>query len=104
MLYNFAVNGVFGEIDISDEERILSGELPPPDGYEVQNGELVNIAQLTHDALTELNYRLSQYTNDESKARAEVDEDYAATRKAMITALLAVKQQPGWPTNVVWPE
>lgn len=103
MLYSFAVAGIFGEITPSDEERILAGELPPPQGYEMQNGVLVNVAQLEWDMIQEFNHRLAQYTSDESKARAEIDVDYAAERKAAIAALLAVKEQPGWPTNVVWP-
>jgi hypothetical protein len=35
---------------------------------------------------------------------AEIDEDYAAERRAQLAALLAVKQQPGWPVTVDWPE
>jgi hypothetical protein len=40
--------------------------------------------------------------SEESKARAELDEDYALERKAKLTSLLAVKQQPGWPFEVEW--
>jgi hypothetical protein len=39
-----------------------------------------------------------------AQALAEVDPEYAAGRKAKIAALLAAKQQPGWPVNVVWPD
>jgi len=104
MLFNFAANGVFGEVAASDEELIIAGELPPPRGYEVRDGELVNIAQLEWDATAELNRRLATYNSEEAKARAEVDDEYAAERKAAITVLLAVKTQPGWPSEVEWPD
>jgi hypothetical protein len=52
----------------------------------------------------ELGRRLAELNTEEAKAMAEIDGDYAAERKAKLLALLAVKQQPGWPLNVEWPE
>ena len=104
MLYNFAVNGLFGEILDSDEERIIRGELPAPEGMAIIEGKLVNIAYLEQQAEQELGCRLAPYLSAESQATAEVDEAYAQERKDKITALLAVKNQNGWPVNVEWPE
>ena len=104
MLYNFALNGVFGEIADSDEERILSGELPVPEGYAIQGGKLVNVVAYEQQATAELNCRLAELNSEEARARAAIDEEYAAAWKAKIAALLAVKGQQGWPLEVEWPE
>ena len=104
MLYNFAVNGLFGEIAASDEERIVAGELPPPEGYAVRDGRLVYIAGQERQATEELSRRLAELNSEEAKAQAEIDEGYAAERKEKIAALLAVKKQPGWPSAAGWPE
>lgn len=104
MLYHFAVGGKFGEVGASDEELIIAGELPIPEGYAVEDGRLVNIAVYEQEAQSELNRRLAKLNTEENKARAAIDEDYAAEWKAKIAAVLAVKQQPGWPTEVVWPQ
>ena len=104
MLYNFALNGVFGPVAGSDEERIIAGELPVPEGYAVQGGQLVNTAAHEQEATAELNRRLADLTCAETKARGELDGEYEAGRKAKIAALLAVKQQAGWPVTVEWPE
>ena len=104
MLYHFAANGVFGPVAGSDEERIIAGELPVPEGYEVRDGELINTAVYGQQATAELNRRLAELNSEEAKARAEIDENYAAERREKIAALLAVKEQPGWPVTVQWPE
>jgi len=104
MLYNFAVNGVFGPVAASDEERILAGDLPVPEGYVVQDGQLINIAKYEQQATEELNRRLAVLQTPEAMAQAEVDGEYAAERTAKLAALLAVKEQPGWPVTVEWPE
>ena len=104
MLFNFAVNGIFGPVADSDEERIIAGELPAPDGFIVQDGQLVNVAMHEQQAQAELDRRLAELNSEESKARAELDEEYAAERKAKLAALLAVKAQDGWPVTVEWPE
>jgi hypothetical protein len=104
MLYNFALNGLFGEILASDEERIIAGELPVPEGYTVQDGKIVNLAALEQEATAELQRRLGELQTPEALALAEIDEEYAAERKIKITALLAVKQQADWPVTVEWPE
>jgi len=102
-LYHFAANGIFGPIADSDEERILNGELPVPEGYGIQDGRLINIAIYEEQAIEELNRRLSALQTPEVIARAEIDEEYAAERRAKIAAVLAVKDQPGWPINITWP-
>jgi uncharacterized small protein (DUF1192 family) len=104
MLYRFAVNGVFGEIAASDEERVVAGDLPVPEGYALLDGRLVNVAMREQQAVAELKRRLAALNSEEARAQAELDGDYAVERKAMLAALLAVKQQPGWPTAVEWPE
>jgi len=104
MLYNFALNGIFGEIALSDIERIIAGGLPVPEGYVLKDGQLVNVAMYEQHAMEELNRRLAELNSEEAKAQAEIDEDYAAERKAKLTALLAVKAQDGWPVAVEWPE
>jgi hypothetical protein len=58
---------------------------------------------VTARAVGELNRRLAEFTAEESKAMAELDDGYAARRKDKIAALLAVKQQEGWPESVNWP-
>ena len=104
MLYNFACNGVFGEVAASDEERIASGELPPPGGYEVRDGAIVEIPDYEQEATAELQRRLAELQTPEALARAEVDGEYAAGRKARLVALLAAREQVGWPIAVEWPE
>lgn len=66
-------------------------------------GLLVNLAALEREADAELRRRLGELQTPEALARAETSEDYAAERKAKLAALLAVKQQPGWPVTVEWP-
>jgi hypothetical protein len=104
MLFNFAKNGLFGPVQDSDKERILRGELPVPEGYEIVDGQIVDTALAEQEATAELNSRLAALNTEEAKALAETDEDYAAQRKAKLIALLAVRQQEGWPVTVVWPE
>ena len=104
MLYNFATHGIFGEIADSDEERIIAGDLPVPDGYAIQEGALVNVAEYEQAAQTELDNRLAALNSEENKARAAIDENYAAEWKVQIALLLAVKGQPGWPVAVEWPD
>ena len=103
------------------EERILSGLDEPPPGFKVVDGEIVPMTlleqveagQITQenyeqrmaaDNTAELQRRLGELQTPEALAMAEIDEDYAAERRAQLTALLAVKQQPGWPITVEWPE
>jgi len=104
MLYNFAVNGVFGDIGASNEELIIAGVLPVPDGYAVQGEKLVNIAAIEYEATAELNRRLEELQTPEVLARAEIDEEFGAERKMRLAALLDVRQQDGWPVTVAWPE
>ena len=104
MLYHFALNGKFGKVAASDEERIIAGEIPMPEGYAVVDGQIVDTATAEREAEAELNRRLAEWNSEEAKATAEISEDYAAERKEKIAALLAVKKQDGWPLAVEWPE
>jgi len=108
MLFNLAVNGIFGAIADSVEDRMIKGEVELPEGMEVIDGRLVDTASQRREAeqaaKTELDRRLSELQTPEALARAEVDSAFAADRKAKLTALLAVKEQPGWPGKVEWPE
>jgi hypothetical protein len=103
-LWYDAFMGKYGTMADSDEERIQRGEIPPPEGYQVIDGVIVDIVSLSRDAEAELNRRLAEFTTEEAKARAELDEAYAAERKTKLAALLAVKQQAGWPVNIAWPD
>jgi hypothetical protein len=94
----------YGDIADSDEDRILRGDMDPPDGCAVIGGQIVNVAQKEREAEAELNRRLAALNTEQAKARAEIDEAYAAARKTKIAALLAVKTQEGWPLSVAWPE
>jgi len=147
MLFHFANNGLFGPIADSDAERMVRGEIPPPPGHVVEDGELrpmteverfvaglddrpgfrvvdgefvamtlgerLEAGQITperHGALAaeeseaELRTRLTLLQTPESVARAELDGDYAESRRAALAALLAVREQDGWPFEVEWPE
>jgi len=104
MLFNFAVNGIFGTVADSDEERMLKGEIEPWKGYKVIDGVLVNVAALEREAQEELDRRLTELQSPQSLAEAECDEEYAAKRKKKLAALLAVKEQPEWTAKVEWPE
>jgi len=103
-LFRAAIAGRFGEIADSDEEQIITGRMPPPEGHEVRGGVLVNVAEYERRAQMELNNRLAEFLGEEAMARAELDDAYAAERKAKMIALLAVKGQAGWPVEVDWPE
>jgi hypothetical protein len=106
---------------MTDEEKIIAGSIPPPAGMKVEEGAIIPqtledkkaagvlaeadyLALKTTQAQAELNGRLAVLSTEEAKAMAEVDQEYAAQRKAKIAALLAVKQQPGWPLDIPWPE
>jgi len=106
---------------MTQTERILVGVDAPPLGYKVTNGEIVPmtleeqvaaglVTQAELDQRTaavntaELQRRLSELQTPEAVAQAEIDDAYAAERRAKMAALLAVKQQPGWPLEVKWPE
>ena len=101
-------------------ERIVSGLEEPDTGTKVVDGRIMLMAVdeqyeagLLNDedwqkyklseAENELNNRLSELQTPEALAMAEIDEEYAAERKAKLKALLAVKKQQGWPLEVVWP-
>jgi hypothetical protein len=102
------------------EERIAAGLDEPEAGTKVENGKIVPMtleerresglmseeqyaAIKTAEAQAELDRRIAVLNTEEAKAMAELDGSYAAERKAKLLALLAVKQQPGWPINIQWP-
>ena len=106
---------------MTKEERVIAGLDEPQPGYKVKDNEIVpmplgeqletgQITQeeyeqyLTTENENELQRRISDLQTPEALAQAEVDEEYAAERKAMLKSLLAVKKQPGWPLAVEWPE
>jgi hypothetical protein len=106
---------------MTQEEKIIAGLESPQEGTKVLDGAIVPmtleerrdaglvtdedyIAIKEGDVMAELNRRLAELNTEEAKAQAEIDEDYAAERKAKISELLAVKKQKGWPLDVEWPE
>ena len=103
-LYTSAINGLYGPILDSEGERILRNEIPVPEGYIVKDSKVISIILLETEATSEFERRLAPFLTEESKARAEIDEEYAAERKAKIATLLAVKKQSGWPIEVKWPQ
>jgi hypothetical protein len=107
-------------VPMSLSERVDAGLAQPPSGYKLQGNEFVEMAPaekleaglitdaqyleaVAAESTKELERRLAELSTEEAKALAEIDEGYAAQRKANITALLAVKRQKGWPVSVVWP-
>jgi hypothetical protein len=105
---------------MTKEERVIAGLDEPQPGYKVEGEEIVPMAieerleagQITQEEYeqrmaaennAELQRRLAELQTPEALAQAEVDEEYAAERKTQLAALLAVKQQEGWPLAVVWP-
>jgi len=104
MLYNFALNSLFGPIADSEEERILRGEMEPWAGCKIIDGKIVNIAELEKDAEGELNRRLAELQTPQAIAQAEIDPVFAASRKEKLAELLAVMDQPQWPLKVEWPQ
>jgi hypothetical protein len=104
MLWNFAVDGLFGEIELSDEEQILAGTMECPKGWKIIDGELVNLAAALEEAERTLTLKLDKHTNALAVARGQTDPDYEAERQLAIKTLLSVQEQPGWPVTVEWPE
>ena len=104
------------------DEKVAAGLKEPPEGHRVdEDGKVVEMSDkekfeaglitqeeyceiLESEADGKLNRLLSELQTPEALARTEVDGEYAAERKIKLAALLAVKQQPGWPLEVVWPE
>jgi len=106
---------------MTPEERILAGLDEPPLGHKVEDGEIVPMSlgeQLAEEQITqeeydqrmatentaELQRRLAELQTPEAQARAEIDAEYAVERRGKLIALLAVKDQPGWPVTAEWPE
>jgi len=108
-------------IPMTQVERITEGLDELPAGMKIDGDRLIPMTlleQLTAGQITqeeyeqilteagtrELNRRLAELQTPEIMAQVEVDPEYAAARKAKIIALLAVKNQPGWPVTIEWPE
>jgi hypothetical protein len=104
LYYETVYEKKYGAIADSDEERMLRGEMPLPQGCVIREGIIVNLVAQEAEAVMRLNGLLAAISTEADKARAEIDEAYAAERKAKLAALLAVKTQKGWPLNVEWPE
>jgi hypothetical protein len=97
------MEGKYGPIEDSNECKILAGKLPVPEGLKIVDGKLINYAQAEFEATGHLNSLLDPYLTTEAQAKAIIDDAYAATRKAAMSKILAVKQQDGWPLSVDWP-
>ena len=102
------------------DERIAFGIETSPPGFKLQNGKLVNMTleekkavglitqeeyddQIKQANMLELQRRLAELQTPEMLAQAEIDEDFAIERKAILAELLEVKEQKGWPLIVRWP-
>ena len=89
-------------------QKIASGEFVPMTSKEMflagQMTEEQYNAVLAGENEAELQRRIGSFQTPEALARAEVNEGYAGKRKAALVALLAVKDQPGWPLEVKWPQ
>jgi len=104
---------------MSHDEKILAGLIEPSPGLKVEEGKLVPMTiqeqiaaglvsqddynqQIAAENEVELQNRLAALQTPEALAMAELDEVYAAERKAKLIALLAVKQQKGYPLVADW--
>jgi len=102
LLYNLAVDGLFGPVQDSDYERMLRGDLPLPEGHTVIGGVIYNDAEQAGLARARVREALEGLTAPEAVARAELDEGYAAERLEKMRGLLDIEQQPGFPYDVDW--
>ncbi|MCL2382494.1 MAG: hypothetical protein FWC64_13060 [Treponema sp.] len=87
--------------------RVVDGEFVPMSLREQLDAGQITQAdydqRVAADNIEELQRRLAELQTPEALAQAEVDEVFAAERKAKLAALLAVKKQPGWPAEALWP-
>jgi len=87
--------------------RVVGGEFVPMSLMEqLDAGQIAQEdydQRMAADNNAELQQRLAELQTPEVLAQAEVDEAFAAERKAKLAALLAVKEQRGWPVEVLWP-
>jgi uncharacterized small protein (DUF1192 family) len=107
-------------VPMSLSERAEAGLVRAPSGCKLREDSFIEMAPaekpeaglitgaqyqeaVTARSVDELNRRLAGLSAEEAKAMAELDGGYAARRKAKIAALLAVKQQDGWPVSVIRP-
>ena len=86
---------------VNDVEKFL-----PPDLIERLERDYRGYTARAKEPISqaELNRRLAKLNTEENKARAVIDEDFAVEWKAKIANILAVKEQSGWPIEIVWPE
>ncbi|MDR0289811.1 MAG: hypothetical protein LBI06_02640, partial [Treponema sp.] len=106
---------------MTHDERVIAALDAPPSGFKVEKGKIVAMTVpekieagqlgqeeyeqcLAAENECELQHRLADLQTPKAMAQAEIDEKYAAVRKAKLAALLEVEQQDGWPLEVSWPE
>jgi hypothetical protein len=83
--------------------RIITGEIPLPEGKTIRGENVCDDATEAANVRRAVNDRLAPLLTPTAIARAEVDETYAAERKAKMLALLAIEEQPGFPYDIDWP-
>ena len=81
-------------VEMSLSEQLAAGQISQEDYDEI----------LAAENIDKLQCRLAELQTSEVLAQAELDDAYAAERKAKLTALIAVKKQSGWPVTVDWQE
>jgi hypothetical protein len=87
-------------IGIPAQHKFEDGKLIPKTPEEmVADGEITALEA----AEKKLESLIRELNTIEAKARLEVDEGYAEERKNRLRALLAVREQAGWPDAVIWP-
>jgi hypothetical protein len=87
-------------IDIPEHNKFENGRLVPKTPAEmVADGEMTALEA----AERRLAMELAKLNNEEARLRLEIDEGYAEVRKNKLRALLAVREQAGWPESVEWP-
>ena len=113
---------VSGElVHMTQVERIEAGIDELPLGMKIEEGRLASMTdeeklntgvltqeeynnQLKIKNIAELQRLLAELQTPEVLAEAEIDEGFAAERRIKLTAIIAVKKQPGWPLEAEWPE
>jgi len=94
-------------IKVREGMKVVDGEfvaMPPKE--QLAAGQITEEGFATlmlESAEAELQSRLAALQTPESLARAELDGDYALERREKLEALLAVRDQPGWPLDTRWP-
>ena len=107
--------------EMTQVERIEAGLEELPQGMRIEDGELVAMTdtelleagkitqeeyneRLAGQNMARLDTELGVFFTPTAMAQAEIDECYAKQRREKLAVLLAVREQPGWPLEAVWPE